>query len=393
MKKVLTVIIIAVLITGIAIFAVIRKKKMLAKAKAIGERPVPVSVAKVSIGDFVTSKRYVGVMTPVTTAIISSRITSEIEKIPYLEGEHVKKGELLLKLDDRNFQQALAVEKAKIENVKTQIAANNVLIKSLQNSVKHWTKQVERDAQLYKQNIVPEKQLDTSQEKLNAVTGQHNVALQKSHTLKAVLAATEGAKQIAKTNITYANIIAPFDCVVCDVPVDPGNLASPGKTLMVVEDHNLLKVVIKIPQIDMNFVKVGDKIAVESRTKKAVVKITKIYPSVGVNKMVRIEAKIPKGHSEKFISGQYVLAYLDSQVRHNALILSSKAINIDNNPATPTAVFVVKNGKLIKVLVKVISNNETKAAVEGDLKPGDEVVVNAFLGWAKLADGMKVIKH
>ena len=393
MKKVLTVIIIAVLIAGVAIFAVIRKKKMLAAAKAVGERPVPVSVAEVRLGNFVTSKRYVGVITPLTMANISSRITSEVEKVHHREGEHVKKGELLLNLDDRNFQQALAVENAKIENVKTQIEANNVLIKSLQNSVEYWKKQVDRDNELYKQNIVPAKQLETSREKLNEVTGQYDVALQKRKTLVAVLNAAEGAKQIAKTNITYANITAPFDCVVCDVPIYPGDLASPGKKLMMIEDHKHLKVVIKIPQIDMSSVKLGDKIAIQSRTNKAVVEITKIYPSVGINKMVRIEAKIPEKYADTFVSGQYVLTYLASKVKHNALIIPSKAINLDNNNATSNILFLYRNGKLKKITVKVISDNETEAAVEGDLKPGDEVVVTAFLGWAKLADGMIVSKQ
>lgn len=391
MKKGLIVIITAILIAGVAIFAVIRKKKMLASAKAVAGRPVPVSVAKVHTGNFATSKRYVGVMAPVTTANVSARITSEVEKVLHHAGERVPKGTLLIKLDDRSFIQSLDAEKAQIENVKTQIAANNVLVESLKKSVTYWQKQAERDEKLNKENIVPAKQVETSREKLNEVTGQYNVALQNAKSLGSMLAAAESAKNIAETNISYANIVAPFDCIIADVPVDPGDLASPGKKLMVLEEQNKLKVIIRIPQVDMHAVKLGDKITIESRTEKAPLTITRIYPSVGVNKMVRVEAVIPNEYYDKFVSGQYVLAYMDSSILHDAMIIPSTAINIDNNPKTGNAVFKVVDKKLIRVPVQIDGDNETEAAVHGDLKPGDEVVVTAFLGWAKLADGVKVI--
>ena len=390
-KKVLILLSLIVLLAVIATVAVIRKKKLLAAAEAVGMRPVPVTAEDARTGEFVTSKRYVGIIEPLTTANISSRITSEVVEIFHWEGESVKKGTMLIQLDDRNFVQAISVARAKIENVKTQIASNNVSVAALKNSVDYWKKQVERDVRLCDQDIVPVKQLETSREKLNEVTGQYNVAVQKGKTLDAVLSAAEGELKLAETNLSYANVKAPFDCVVCDVPVDPGDLASPGKKLMVVEDHQHLKVVIKIPQVDMRSVKIGDKIDILSRTAKLIMKITKIYPSVGVNKMVRLDARLPDDASSKFVSGQYVLAYLDSKVMHDALIVPSKAINIDNNPETGSSVFKVVNGTLKKIPVKIIADNEKEAAVSGDIHPGDKVVVSAFLGWAKLADGLKVI--
>ncbi len=389
-KRVVISLIIILLIAGVAIFAVIRKKKELSKAKALTNRPVPVSVVEIKVGEFVTSKRYVGVMIPLTTANISSRITSEIIEIYHREGENVKKGDKLLKLDGIQLEQTIAVEKTKVESVKTEIVANNVSVKSLKDSVAYWEKQVNRDDSLNEKNIISKKQLEQSREQLNSVTGRYNVALQRCKTLEALLASTQGALRLAEISLSYANIVAPFDCVVCDVPIDPGDLASPGKKLMLVENHNQLKVSIKIPQIDMRLVKIGEKIHVTSRTEKAIITITKIYPSVGVNKMVRIDAIIPQVDSNKFVSGQYVLVFLDSKVLKDALIVPSTAINIDNNKQTENAIFVVKDQILTKVPVNVISNNETSAAISGDIKPGDKVVVSAFLGWAKLSNGLKV---
>ncbi len=159
---------------------------------------------------------------------------------------------------------------------------------------------------------------------------------------------------------------------------------------MLLENHNQLKVSIKIPQVDMRLVNIGDKIHVESRTEKAIIAITKIYPSVGANKMVRVDAQIPTTDSNQFVSGQYVLVFLDSKVLKNAIIVPSTSINLDNNKTTDDSVFIVKDHVLKKVSVNVISNNETEAAITGDIKPGDQVVTTAFLGWAKLSNGLKV---
>ncbi len=391
MKRGVKVAIVVVVLVAVAVAAVVRRKRQLAQAKALGGRPVPVAIAKVTRGEFVAPKRYVGIMVPFTTANVSARITSEITKILHREGEKVSAGGALINLDDRNLKQAVAVAKARIENVKTQIAANKVNTQSLKASVDYWQKQMARDRVLHDQDIVPAKQLETSTEQLNEATGRYKVALQRGKTLLAELAAAEGALSLAETNLSYAKIRAPFDCVVCEVPVDPGDLAVPGKQLMVVEFQTQLKLQVQVPQVDMRSVKVGDKLDVITSSSPVVVPITKIYPSVGSDKMVRVEAVIPKTESARFVSGQYVLAYLDNKVLGDVLIVPSGAVNIDNSGGDGSFVFVVRGGKLVQIPVKVLSNNETKAAVSGDLKVGDEVVVSAFLGWAKLANGLAVM--
>ena len=125
-KKVIILVLCISIFAGVAIFAVKRKKAALAKAKPVGENPIPVSVVSVKKADFISQKRYVGIIEPLNTADISSRITADVVKVFCREGKSVKKGELLIKLDDRNLVQAITVLKAKLEGIKTQIVSNNV---------------------------------------------------------------------------------------------------------------------------------------------------------------------------------------------------------------------------------------------------------------------------
>jgi RND family efflux transporter MFP subunit len=389
MKKNIILIVIIAVLAGVAIFAVKKKKAALAKAKPIGQSPIPVSVVSVKQGDFVSEKLYVGIIEPLNTTDISSRITADIKKILYREGKAVKKGDLLIKLDNRNLLQSITVLKAKAEGTKAQIVANNINIKSLTSSVIYWKKQVQRDKQLFDKNVVSAKQLELSNEKLNEIQGQLDVVSQNNKTLDAELNAIKGDIGLAETNLSYADLIAPFDGVVCDVPVDPGELASPGKKLMVVENQQQLKLSLKLPQIDMKYVHPGDELHLQYRSIKRTAAISKIYPALGANRMIEIEAILPKEKENELVSGQYVKVSLTSGTINNVLIVPSASINIDNRPDTKKYLFILDKGFLKKVNIKILADNETEAAVSGSLKLGNKVVVSAYLGWAELSDGLK----
>lgn len=391
MKR-LIIVVILVLIMGVAIFAIKRKKATLAKAKTLDEQSLPVSVIPVKKGDFVVVRRYIGIIEPLNKADISSRITADIVKVLYREGKLVMKGDLLIKLDNRNLLQAIIVLKAKAEGIKTEIVANNVNIKSLAYSVDYWEKQVKRDKQLFKKNVIPAKQVELSDKKLNEIHGQLEIASQKNNTFKAELTAIQGDIKIAETNLSYADITAPFDGVVCDAPVDPGDQAAPGKKMMIIENQHQFKVVIQLPQMDMKYINSRDKLKIQCRRIEVVAKISQIYPALGANRMIKVEAVLAPNNEKSFISGQYVKVSISTGTMNNVLIVPSASINIDNNKSSEKYVFILKNGVLQKLVVKVLGNNEIEAAVSGALKAGDQVVVSAYLGWARLADGVQAKK-
>jgi len=377
----------------VAVFAVIRRKRELASAESIAGRPVPVTVSSVVLGEYHKTRRYVGVVTPLNTAKISSRITSEVVEVNCNEGDVVKKGAVLIRLDARHLQQAVSSAQAKVESVKTKMAANAVTVKSLKASLAYWKKQFERDENLFSNGkIISDKQLDDTSERVNAAQGKFGVALQQAKTLQAEMKAAREAYDLAKTQLSYATLIAPFDATVADVPVAVGDLAAPGHILAILDQVASRTVDFKIPQVDMAYVEMGGLVGVRFRGKKAVAKITTIYPAVGINKMKIVEATMPPDADEAFVNGQYVDVYLVLGNISDALIVPSNALNEDNDSKTPSFVYVLKNGNLKRVEVKVTADNGKTAVVEGALSPGDEVVTGAFLGWAELADGLKAEK-
>ena len=376
------------LIIVVAIFAVKRKQAMLAKAPIAGERAIPVTVAIARQGEFVKSLDYVGVVEPHFSANISSRLTSEIEQVLHLEGAVVKAGELLIKLDDRKLRYDIAVLKAKLEEVKTKISGNAVNVRSLQDSVSYWNKQVKRDQLLVKKEISPLKQLESSTEKLNEFKGKLDIAIQNGRTLNAELSAMKGLQSIAETNLSYTKIRSPFDGVICEKFIDQGDLASPGKILLVVENQQQLKVVVEVPQSDIIHLHKGQSVNISCQGYAVKAKLSKIYPAVAQNRMVRIESYLPENGGGKLISGQHVRISMAIATLNNVTLIPATAVNFDNNNKNRKIVFVLVDGRLQQQPIKVLGNNGQEVAVSG-IKPSVTVITSAFLGWAKLAHGIK----
>lgn len=387
-QKVLLFVLIAIFI-AIAILAVKRKKSELSKAKAIEARPIPVTVANVREGVFRIEKLYVGIIKPLYSSDISSRITSTITKKYITEGQIVKKDDLLLKLDDRNLKQQISVLEAKKEGVKMDILSNNSKTKSLKNSVEYWKKQLERDKKLFKENILSAKSYELTAERLNETQGEYEVILQKDKALEASLKAIEGDIDLSKTQLSYSEIRAPFDGIICNIPIDVGDLAVPGKKLVEMENQNILVVSMHIPQVDMKYVKLDKEIMVACKGKEYKAKISKIYPALGESKMMHIEATLPKDSQNFLVSGQYVKASMPIKEFKNAFIVPSTALNIKKDNSKTNTLFVFNNGILKQEKVEIIGDNEIEAAVKGNITSGMKVVTGAFLGWAELADGMK----
>jgi RND family efflux transporter MFP subunit len=394
-KKVLAigVILFLIVIAAICVIAVKLKKAQLAKAEPIGNKPIPLSVAELKKGDFSIYKHYVGVITPLNSSNISSRITAEVVDIKVTEGNRVKKGDTLILLDDRALRQSINVLKAKAESIKTQILANQVKIDSLKISVAYWQKQCDRDKKLYENKIVSAKTYELSSEKLNEIEGEYNIALQQNNTYKATLSSVLEDIKIAETNLSYAVITAPFDGIICNVPVDPGDLAIPGKSLVEIENQKPLKVTVQIPQVDMKYIQLEKTLLVssdsENDSKVISAPVTKIYPAIGSNRMMKIQGVLPEESSSELVSGQYVKVKIAATTFKDVIIAPAEAVNIDNNSDNGKNIFIVRGGVLKKVPVNLLGYNEVYAAISGTVEPGDKVVVSAFLGWAKLADGLK----
>jgi len=176
-------------------------------------------------------------------SVIEAKISGRIEKMLVVPGQNVKAGELLVQLDARETQaqldRALAVRQQAESDLK-------------------------RATDLHQQNILAQSEFDNAQAKFRVADA----------------AATE-----AETMLGYTKITAPFDGVVTRKYADVGDLASPGKPLLEMEDARDLRLEADVPEAVISHLALSDKLAVRLSSVTNVLEgvVSEISPSADPN--------------------------------------------------------------------------------------------------------------
>ncbi len=203
MKKIIILLLIILLVAGAAIL--LKKRKESIKNAPVPE-PVTCTVKIVS-----PKKRYIkqtrsflSQLVATDIAKLSSKLSGRIKKIPFAENQPVKKGDILVLIDDR------------------EILSN---IKALDSTQKARKKELEYSQSLYARDKVLFDAGGLAREKLDASKVQY---LNK----KAALETTIQKIIAAKAQLSYLTLTAPFDGIIGTIYLQAGSLSTPGQPLI-----------------------------------------------------------------------------------------------------------------------------------------------------------------
>lgn len=161
-----------------------------------------------------------GLVEAVRQSTVSAQIGGRVKEINFDVGDRVNKGQVILRIDEREAVQALAGSQAQV----LQTQAN------LQNAKAAY----ERARQLFAQKFISQAALDKAQ-------ADYKVAL-------AQAAASEAGAGQASLAHGYTAVIAPYGGVVAARLVEVGEMVMPGKPLMTGFDPAEMRVVVSVPQ-------------------------------------------------------------------------------------------------------------------------------------------------
>jgi membrane fusion protein, multidrug efflux system len=157
---------------------------------------VPVSVVTVSRQDVPIYLTGLGIVQAVLTVSIHSQVDGKLQEVFFKEGQRVKKGEVLAKIDPRLYQAAL-------DQAKARKAIDQATLTAAE-------KDLARFRTLVQKNAETQQNLDLQQAKVDQA--------------KASIEADSAAIETAQTNLDYTTIVAPNDGRMGVRLVDPGNV-------------------------------------------------------------------------------------------------------------------------------------------------------------------------
>ena len=364
---------IAIVLVGAVVFFV-HKRTSRQQAGAAREqaqaasRAVPVVDAQVQKRDVPIFLEGLGSVAAFKTVTVKSQVDGRLDRVLFTEGQPVRAGELLARIDPRPFQNQL-------RQAEGALARDGAQLKAAQLNL-------ERYRNLVRQKLIAQQQADDQA----AVVGQLEGAVQ----------VDRATIDVARLNLDYAAIRSPIDGVTGVRLVDPGNLvrASDQGGLVVITQLDPISVIFSLPQDELPRVMQElqrGAIAVEAWSRDGAQKLATGQLTLVDNQInaatatLRLKAVFPNPQRLLW-PNQFVKARLLLTTRKDALVVPS---TVPQRGPEGTFAYVVQQDQTVQPRNIEVEHTEGDLAIVGKgLAEGEQVVVD---GQNQLRAGSKVM--
>ena len=284
----------------------------------------------------------------------------QVKAVYIKRGDVVKKGQLILKLDDALQRQSVIAAEQGLETLKTQLSFAKTLYQKQKN--------------LWEQNIGTEVQL---------ITAKNNV-----ETLENQLKSAEEQVKLSREQLAFTSVYSDVSGVAEDVNIRVGEIfAGPGQ-IKIVNTSNL-KVTTEVPENYIDRVNNGTRLKINlpdiNKTVEAKVSVSgKIINPI--SRSFFIEARMP--NDKDFRPNQIAMVQIQDYTINNAITVPVNTLQNDEK-GKYVMVAVKENGKMIakKKIVVVGEFYGDKLEVKSGLQAGDMVITE---GYQSLYDGQVI---
>ncbi len=373
--------------------------------------PVPVQVTAVTQA---TIRRIVegeGALYPLDQASITSKVSAPVQKFYVHRGDHVKQGQLLAVLENRDLIYAAAESKGAVEQAQSNFKTTEVstlpdsVVKAQTDleaarEVRDSAKRVfESRQQLFKQGALAGRLVDDAQAAYAQANVQYRSAEEHLKTLEssrqdqlngaaAQVTSARAHYNSQEAQVAYSRIVSPIAGIVADRPLNVGEMSSAGSPVITVVDISRIVARVNVPQAEAAAVRVGQTATLTQPDSKEEVsgKVTVVSPATDPNTTtVEIWIQIANP-DERLRPGMPVHAAIATEVYKAATVVPAAAILPGEEGGT--AVLTISADSIAHKRAVTLGVREgDQVQILSGANPGEEVVVVGGMG---LDDNTKV---
>jgi membrane fusion protein, multidrug efflux system len=275
---------------------------------------------------------------------LRSEISGRITDVSFQEGTKVTKGQLLVKINDRELK-----------------------------------------AQL-KQNEVAEKQAIDEDQRGQRLLDIKGISQEEYDKIKNALQTVQAEKEALQSQIDETEIMAPFNGIIGLRHVSEGGYVTPDMLIATMQELDPMKVEFSVPEKYAGQIKNGTEIAVQVGDSpdqhKGVVYALESKIDLDT-RTIKARAKIPNPDNG-LIPGSFAKVEITLSERPDAIVIPSEAVVPEINGEK---VYVCVNGKANAVAIKSGIRTEDGVEIIEGLAPSDTLIISGLL---QLADGKGV---
>lgn len=328
--------------------------------------PVPVTAAKATEQDVPVALQVVGRAEAYESVVLKSRVDGQVAEVLFTEGQHVKQGDVLIRLDPSDFA-------ARLLQAEATKARDEALIAKMRADTARYTALKER-------NFV-------SEEKVNDIRTNEAAA-------DANLRASKAAVELARLQLSYTTIRAPITGVVGARVVFPGSSVKVNETTVAVVNRvrpllvNFSVPERHLPRLRTAMASGGMTVDIRLPGDKTISckgKVHFIDNTVDTATGTILMKAILPNVDEKVTPGQFLNVTLLLNTLEKAVTVPNEAVQ---QGAEGNFAFVIKDDSSVEMrTLEIAASDKGLSAVAKGLQVGETVVTDGHL---RLAPGAKV---
>lgn len=347
MKKLIAVIVILLLIVAGGVILLKKRKAALAEDVPASVLPAVVKTMELKTQPVTLTLPAMGVVGSDVSAVLSTRISGRIISVTKREGETVKKGDLLLKIDDTDLQAKRKGLQAKQEGLNVEIDTKRQAL--------------QRTIELFQAKGASLEQKQMEEAAIELLIQERESLVQSIREIDSLM--------------TYAKLVAPIEGTVSQILSRPGDLATPGKPLIRIASKSGLYLDLSLPH-SVNPVEIilnGRSLALTSKEQ------------TGETGLIQYVSALPKNSG--LVEGQYVSVEVVVFKTEDVLIPVDALLTMDG----ASSVFVlIAEGKVERIKVTPKARGIEGVTIEQNLS-GKRVIVAKPDILLRVAAGVPVI--
>lgn len=364
-----------------------------------------IRLSEVRQGELVRTVNAPGSIEPKTKVQISAQVSARITDLPFREGQSVRKGDVLVRLDARDLS-------ALVESAQANMMAEEARLRGNEAQLTQSKSELARARQLFDSKDVARSALDESE----------SVALRAQSAVDATkqgIAAANAAIVRAKKDLENSVIIAPFDGTIVRLNAEVGELVvigtlnNAGSVIMEVADLGVMLMKARVDESNIAPVRAGQaaKVYINAYSNR---KFVGAVERVGLKRLVssdgtgyfEVEVLVDKPTDILLGSGLTCNADIAVERFADVLMVPSQAVLdrrldampesvrssplIDRTKAFVRVVFMMEGGKAVPKAVVTGASDLTDTIVLSGLSVGDKVISGPFKVLVDMSEGKLV---
>jgi RND family efflux transporter MFP subunit len=352
-----------------------------------GEGPArEVRLVKAEEGQLARTVDVSGTLAADEQAQLSFKIAGRLERMLVDIGSPVRQGQVMARLAPTDFELKVRQAETALQQARTQLGLppngtsdavdpeQTAGVRQAAATLKQAQLARDRMTKLFEEKLIPRSDLDTVEANLGVAEGRYQEAVETARTRQGLLFQRKSELEIARQQLADSVLTAPFDGIIRDRAVSPGDYLAAGTPIAVLVRMHPLRLRLAVPEREAAGIRRGQpvQLAVEGVAARHTGHVARISPSISEdNRTLMVEAEVPNADGS-LRPGAFARAEIVVQAGDTAVLVPASSVVTF---AGIQKVVGVKDGKAVEKKVRTGRRAGDRVEIVDGIRAGDSVIV------------------